>query len=189
MTIMWFISKDYTQTIRYTKMDLIKSQGISLFRHWTTLILTKVLYAFVFIALPIMLTPVPWYICIIGFVIMQFLGGLILALIFQPAHVVPSSDYPEPNAEDLIDSNWAVHQLHTTANFAPKSRIFSWFVGGLNYQVEHHLFPNICHVHYRKISKIVRETAMEYNLPYYYNDTFVSALGAHGKMLFDLGRR
>jgi linoleoyl-CoA desaturase len=78
--------------------------------------------------------------------------------------------------------------LYNTANFAPGARLFSWYVGGLNYQVEHHLFPNICHIHYRKLSKIVRETATEYNLPYYSYKTFVSALSEHTKMLYRLGR-
>jgi linoleoyl-CoA desaturase len=78
--------------------------------------------------------------------------------------------------------------LYNTANFAPKAPLFSWYVGGLNYQVEHHLFPNICHVHYKKLSKIVSETANEFNLPYNSNKTFLSALVEHTKMLKQLGR-
>ena len=76
-----------------------------------------------------------------------------------------------------------------TANFAQKSRWFSWYVGGLNFQVEHHLFPNICHIHYRKISHIVRDTAFEYNLPYYSYKTFADALLEHGRMLKRLGQK
>ena len=77
--------------------------------------------------------------------------------------------------------------MKTTSNFANGSVIFSWLIGGLNYQIEHHLFPNICHVHYRKISKIVRDTAFEYNLPYYSYKTFFQAVRAHGQMLHKLG--
>ena len=87
-----------------------------------------------------------------------------------------------------MENDWAVHQLYTTADFAPKSRLFSWYVGGLNFQVEHHLFPNICHVHYKKIAKIVEETAKEFNFPYHTQPTFVSALWSHSKMLWRLGR-
>ena len=72
-----------------------------------------------------------------------------------------------------MDNSWAIHQLYTTTNFANNSRLFSWYVGGLNFQVEHHLFPGVCHVHYRKISKIVRDTAKEFNLPYNAEPTFV----------------
>jgi linoleoyl-CoA desaturase len=87
-----------------------------------------------------------------------------------------------------VDADWAVNQLYNTANFAPKDPILTWYVGGLNYQVEHHLFPNICHVHYPKLSKIVRETASEFNLPYHSYKTFVGALIGHSRMLYNLGK-
>ena len=72
----------------------------------------------------------------------------------------------------MVEKNWYVHQLETTANFSNSKSFFSWFIGGLNYQIEHHLFPNICHVHYHDISKIVKKTAQEYNLPYHASNTF-----------------
>ena len=103
--------------------------------------------------------------------------------------VIPSSNFPVPDKTGNIESDWAVNQLMNTANFAPKSTWFSWYVGGLNYQVEHHLFPNICHVHYSKISHIVRDTAFEYNLPYYSYKTFADAVFEHGKLLYHLGRK
>jgi linoleoyl-CoA desaturase len=118
---------------------------------------------------------------------MLFISGLTLGAIFQPAHVVPTSNYPMPDSSGNIDADWAVNQLYNTANFAPKARLFSWYVGGLNYQVEHHLFPNICHVHYRKLATIVKETALEYKLPYHSYKTFAGALIEHTKMLYNLG--
>jgi linoleoyl-CoA desaturase len=120
---------------------------------------------------------------------MHYIAGFILAIIFQPAHVIDGTEYPEPDADGNLENNWAVHQLHTTTNFANKSRIFSWYVGGLNFQVEHHLFPNVCHVHYRKISSIVRQTAEEFGLPYKSEPTFVGALAGHTKLLKELGRK
>ena len=120
---------------------------------------------------------------------MQFICGFILSVIFQPAHVVPSSNFPVPNESGNVEADWAVNQLVNTANFAPKSRLFSWYVGGLNYQIEHHLFPNICHIHYRKISKIVEDTAKEFRLPYHSYKTFLGALVDHGKVLYALGRK
>lgn len=188
MTLMWAITKDYQQFARYKKKGLIATQGISPAIMITTIVISKVLYLSVLIALPIIFTPVAWWVSILGFFVMHFISGLSLAMIFQPAHVVPSSDFPVPDKSGNIEADWAVSQLMNTANFAPKSRLFSWYVGGLNYQVEHHLFPNICHVHYRKIADIVRDTAFEYNLPYYSYDTFLKALGGHAKMLKNLGR-
>lgn len=188
MTIMWFVTKDYMASVRYKKEGLLKTQQIETKKHWTLLIASKLIYSFVFIALPIWLAPGPWYVALIGFLLMQFVCGLILALIFQPAHVIPDTNFPMPDTNGQLDETWAVHQLMTTANFAPKSKLFSWYVGGLNFQIEHHLFPNICHVHYKKISEIVKETAKDYHLPYYCNKTFFHALQAHGKMLKVLGR-
>jgi linoleoyl-CoA desaturase len=86
-----------------------------------------------------------------------------------------------------MDNNWAVHQLYTTSDFAPNSKIFSWFIGGLNYQVVHHLFPNISHVHYKNLAKIVEETALKHQLPYHVNKTFPGAVYQHALMLKSLG--
>ena len=90
--------------------------------------------------------------------------------------------------DEIIENNWEVHQLQTTANFSQKSRLFSWYIGGLNYQIEHHLFSGICHVHYRHISKIVRETAKEYNIPYYSNGSFFKAIGMHYRVIKKFGQ-
>jgi linoleoyl-CoA desaturase len=86
-----------------------------------------------------------------------------------------------------MESTWAIHQLFTTVNFAPKNFIVNWYTGGLNHQIEHHLFPNISHVHYGKIAKFVKETAQECNLPYYEYKTMRSAVIAHFKHLKELG--
>lgn len=189
MTIMWFVSKDYAQLARYKKKDLLKTQGVTFGGMLTSIIISKVIYLGVFLVLPMIFSSLPWWGTILGFFMMHFIAGLTLAMIFQPAHVIPSSNFPMPDQTGNIETDWAVSQLMNTANFAPKSTWFSWYVGGLNYQVEHHLFPNICHVHYRKISHIVRETAFEYNLPYYSYKTFADALYEHGKMLYRLGRK
>ena len=125
----------------------------------------------------------------IGFVVMHLAEGLVLGLVFQLAHVVEGTTFPLPNGEGNIEEAWAVHQMHTTANFAPHSRLADFVCGGLNRQIEHHLFPNICHVHYRKISGIVKATAHEFGLPYKTSRTFLSALGGHARLLKQLGKK
>jgi linoleoyl-CoA desaturase len=187
MTFMWFLTKDYKQAIRYEKMGLTKTQNITFKRHISTLIIGKIIYGGVFIGLPIVFTGLSFWVSFLGFFLMNFVSGLILAAIFQPAHVVPTSDYQLPDESGNINADWAVNQLFNTANFAPKAKLLSWYVGGLNYQVEHHLFPNICHVHYAKLSKIVKETTAEYNLPYHSYKTFAKAVAEHTKMLYRLG--
>lgn len=189
MTLLWFLSKDYKQASRYKKMGLVESQGLSFSKHLAIIIVSKSFYALIFLLLPFLLSPAHWYVTLIGYLLMQFITGLILAAIFQPAHVVPTSNFPMPNDSGNIEADWAVNQLYNTANFAPKAKLFSWYVGGLNYQVEHHLFPNICHIHYSKIANIVRDTANEFNLPYHSYNTFYTALKEHTKMLYALGHQ
>jgi linoleoyl-CoA desaturase len=131
---------------------------------------------------------VTWWQWLIGFLVMHFVAGFILGIIFQPAHVIDGTEFPLPDGEGKMENSWAIHQLYTTTNFGHRNAILSWYCGGLNFQVEHHLFPNICHVHYRKIASIVRQTAEEFGLPYKSADTFTQALVMHGKLLKDLGQ-
>ena len=189
MTIMWYLTKDYKQAIRYHKQGLTASQGLTLSQHLFNIIFWKVVYTLLFIVIPIWLAPVSWYVIVIGFILMQCVAGLLLSLIFQPAHVIPDTQFQRPDDSGDLQADAKVHQLFTTANFGVKSRWFTWLVGGLNFQVEHHLFPTICHVHYRAISEIVKKTAQEYNLPYYANRTFFSAIKEHGRMLKMLGQK
>ena len=120
---------------------------------------------------------------------MHYIAGFVLAIVFQPAHVIEGTEYPVPDKNNMLENNWAIHQLHTTTNFGNKSRWLSWYVGGLNYQIEHHLFPNICHVHYRKISEIVKSTTAEFGLPYKSARTFAGALYGHLRILKQLGMK
>jgi len=123
-----------------------------------------------------------------GFLLMHFIAGLGLATIFQAAHVVTETEFPLPDASGHLTDHWAEHQLRTTMNFAMRGKIFTWMIGGLNYQVEHHLFPTICHIHYPALSKIVARTALEFSLPYHSQKTFAGAIYSHGKTLYRLGR-
>jgi linoleoyl-CoA desaturase len=148
----------------------------------------KLFYFLYVLVIPIVFFDLPLGWTLLGFLMMHITCGVFLSLVFQSAHVVPTSEFPLPNDTGVIENNWAIHQLLTTANFAPNSRIFSWFIGGLNYQIEHHLFSNISHVHYRKISVIVQQTAAEYNLPYNTQGNFLRAVSSHLQMLKQLGR-
>ncbi|WP_339607779.1 acyl-CoA desaturase [uncultured Roseivirga sp.] len=187
LTLNWLFSKDFKQLIDYNKKNLLVGQGLTLSKAIWRLSFYKVGYIVLTVVLPILIVDLPWWQVMLGFLMMQFISGLILALIFQPAHVIEETDFFTPNSEGSMENNWAIHQLRTTANFANGSRWFSWYVGGLNYQIEHHLFPNICHVHYRNISKIVKQTAEKYDIPYYQHRTFYDALKSHFSLLHDLG--
>ena len=189
MTIMWITVKDFKQLYRYKKMGLTQTQSSSFNKLLVITIVSKILYYVIFLVAPLILSPVAWYVTLLGFITMHYIAGVILGLIFQPAHVVPSADYPLPDESGNIKADWAVSQLINTANFAPKSSWFSWYVGGLNFQIEHHLFPNICHIHYKKLSKIVKKTADEFNLPYVSEKSWAAAISSHAKMLKKLGQQ
>ncbi|HEX4637168.1 MAG TPA: acyl-CoA desaturase [Rhizomicrobium sp.] len=142
----------------------------------------KAIYFAVFLALPIALLPF-WHV-VAGFLIYQVTLGLSLALVFSMAHQVESAEFPAiAGASPTIAGEWAAHQMRTTVNFANSSPGWNWFSGGLNHQIEHHLFPSVSHTHYPAIRQIVRSTAREFELPYKQFDTYGEALTSHYRFL------
>lgn len=186
-TIMWISVKDFINLRRYHKMGFFKNQS-ELNKQVAKITIWKMIYYSYALVLPLIMIPLPVWIILLAFFSMHFVTGLCISLVFQTAHVMPSTVFPNPDEKGMIAHDWATHQLLTTTNYAPKSRIFSWLIGGLNYQVEHHLMANISHVHYHKLSKIVAKTAQEHGLPYLVKKTFFSAIWAHIIMLRKLGR-
>jgi linoleoyl-CoA desaturase len=189
MTIVWMVFKDFKRLVVYHKNGLAQKHKANIVTEWVILIITKVVYVSYIFIIPVVFTALPWWQILVGIFIMHYITGFILAIIFQPAHVIEGTEYPLPNEDHALENNWAVHQLLTTTNFGNRSRLFSWYVGGLNFQIEHHLFPNVCHVHYRKISGIVQDTAQEFGLPYKSARTFFEALRGHARLLKQLGMR
>jgi linoleoyl-CoA desaturase len=179
---------DFPQLAKYNRLGLTKGQNLNPKVEFAKMIFRKVLYGVLIIGLPIYFTEYNWWQVLIGFFIMHWVAGFILALIFQMAHVVEGADQPMLTSEGNIDNEFAVHQLLTTSDFARNNRFITWFVGGLNFQIEHHLFPSICHIHYKNLSYIVEKTAKDFNLPYNLKPTFGDALRSHIKRLKELGR-
>jgi linoleoyl-CoA desaturase len=187
MTFYWLVAKDFVQIVRYHKMGLLPAQGKTYGGALAEIFFNKTWYVALTLVLPMFIIDIPWWQTLLGFLGMQYIAGLILAFIFQPAHVIEETDFFKTDDNGSVENNWAIHQLLTTANYANASRGFSWFIGGLNFQIEHHLFPGICHVHYRNLSPIVKELAQEYGIPYYEHKSFMGALGSHFSLLHQLG--
>lgn len=187
LTINWAITTDFRQMRKYLKRKLSYGKFPNPATEWTTLIVTKLLYYFLWIALPLLVLDIAWWKVLIGFFVMHYTAGIILSIVFQLAHIVPMAEMPLPDKEGNLEHTWAVHQLYTTTNFAPNNKFISWYTGGLNHQVEHHIFPHISHIHYGKIAKIVKETALEYDLPYNEYKTFTKAIAEHFNQLKTLG--
>ncbi len=148
----------------------------------------KLFFIAVYIVIPVLM--VGWLKWFVGFIVVQFALGLTLALVFQLAHVVEHAEFETAGIEpQKIENEWAIHQVKTTANFASKNKIVTWMVGGLNYQIEHHLFPRISHIHYPAISRIVRETCEKFDLHYIYFPTTRSAIASHFRFMKEMGQK
>lgn len=187
LTIYWGLLKDLVQFFRYRKLGVNKKSDSQNTAWLIRITVMKLLYFFAFLGLPVILTDIPFYQILLGFLLMHIIAGLILSVVFQLAHTVEETEFPMPDESGNMENGWAIHQLKTTANFSKNNRFISWYVGGLNYQVEHHLFPLICHVHYPAISTIVESTAKEFGVAYLENKSFGSALKSHIALLRKLG--
>jgi linoleoyl-CoA desaturase len=184
-TILWVLLTDlmkyFSRKIVVTEMKWSTREHIIF---WGS----KILYMGFYVVLPVIL--VGWQAWLIGYLVTNLTMGLTLALVFQLAHVVEKTSFEAAGDQPKrIDSEWAVHEIRTTANFAPKNKWISWFVGGLNFQVEHHLFPRISHVHYMAISGIVREHCRKFGLPYHCYPTMTGAIASHVRVMKQLGKK
>jgi linoleoyl-CoA desaturase len=148
----------------------------------------KVLHVCLFLVLPIIALPIPWWQVFLGYIGFLSVTGITMTVVFQLAHIVENVAFPLPNEEGKIENSFTKHQLATTSNFATKSKLVGFLFGGLNFQVEHHLFPHICHEHLKEIAPIVRQTAEEFGVPYYENPSFFAAVRSHFRTLKKLGQ-
>jgi len=187
LTILWSTQKDFKQLKEYEALGLLRKEKMTYRYALTRLLIYKGLYYVVTLVLPLLFSGAPWYHVVLAYLLMHFIAGLSLSSIFQLAHVMGDCEFPMPSDERKMENSWAVHQMLNTANFSPNSRFLNWFIGGLNRQIEHHLFPYICHLHYKNLAPIVKATAQEYGLPYYEQKTFFAALKEHGRLLKQLG--
>jgi linoleoyl-CoA desaturase len=183
-TLSWMLRYDFV--IYFTKkINTTTIKRIGLKQHMLFWV-SKLLYAFFYVIMPIYI--LGWQPWLIGFLIVHITMGLTLSVVFQLAHVVEKTAFDVVGeTRKVIDSEWAIHEIRTTADFAPGNKIISWLVGGLNFQVEHHLFPQISHIHYPAISKIVRQQCELFGLPYNYYPTAWQAVYSHVRLMRKLG--
>lgn len=183
--LVWIFLSDYKKYFS-RKIGIVPLRKMTIQEHisfWAA----KVLYAFMIVVLPIYLLGfVKW---LLGFLLVSMITGFVISIVFQLAHTVEHTDFPLPSVlTGKIENEWAIHQVVTTANFATNNKLISWLVGGLNFQIEHHLFPKISHVHYPAISKIIKRTCQEYGLTYVEYPKMSQAIVSHVAYLKRLGR-
>jgi len=185
-TLFWVFVKDYKYFLQknlgpYANKKHPRSEIVSL-------VITKAVYYTYIIVIPLLVLHVTWWQFAIGFLAMQLTAGLILGVVFQLAHVVEGPEHPVCDCNGTMGACWPVHQMMTTADFATDNRLLSWYVGGLNFQVEHHLFPKICSVHYPALNPIVKDVARKYGVVYNCNPTLWAAIRSHFNTLKAFGR-
>ncbi|MEN8884307.1 MAG: acyl-CoA desaturase [Flavobacteriaceae bacterium] len=187
-TISWITTKDFVRLKRYRDMGFLDkkneyNKALAGMTAW------KIAYYVYALILPMIMLPFSWGIILLAFLCMHFVTGFLVSIVFQIAHIMPNTNFPLPNNNGEMDDSWYGHQLATTTNFSPKSKLLYWLIGGLNYQVEHHLLPDVCHVHYKGLSKIVADTAKEFGMTYHIKSSLFSAIGDHTRMLKSLGKK
>lgn len=184
-TLFWIVYKDFSTYFagRYT-IEVAKMKPMDHFVFWST----KIVYFLLYLVIPIYV----WGVLpgILGFVIMHAALGFVLSLVFQLAHVVENVDFEShDDVHTEIDNEWAVHQLATTTDFATNNKVVSWFLGGLNYQAVHHLFPRISHIHYPKLQSIIAKTCADFGVEYHSYNTMMDALASHYRHMRTLGNK
>lgn len=185
-TLAWMFvfdfSKYFSRRIHNTTINNIEGKEHVIF--W----LSKVLYCFFYILVPIYF--VGWLPWLVGFLVVHITMGLVMSVIFQLAHVVEkTSFYALESEEKFLPTAWAEHEIRTTTDFAQNNKPLSWLIGGLNFQVEHHLFPTISHIHYPALSKIVEEQCRTFALPYHSYPSMRAAVFSHVRFMKQLGKR
>jgi linoleoyl-CoA desaturase len=152
-----------------------------------TFIVGKVLFFMIAFGVPLLFHSAG--IVALFYIFIAFIVGIVLSVVFQLAHAVEEAHFPREQTPGHIDKPWAIHQLETTVDFAPKSRVAYWLLGGLNFQIEHHLFPRICHIHYPFIAPVVEETCQEFGVSYNVVGSFRQGVMSHFRWLRRMGAR
>jgi linoleoyl-CoA desaturase len=184
-TVFWVFVKDYKY---FFQNDLGPYRNKKHPRsEWITLFVSKALYYLAMIVVPLLVLDITWWQFLIGFLTVHLTAGLILGVVFQLAHVVEPTEHLRESEAKSLKGAWTLYQMRTTSNFARSNRLLSWYVGGLNYQIEHHLFPRVCHVHYQNLSPIVERLAAKHGVPYHSCPTLRQAVRSHFRMLKRFG--
>jgi linoleoyl-CoA desaturase len=151
-----------------------------------TFIVGKTVFFSLAFVVPALLHPL--WIVLVFYLAMSIVEGLALSIVFQLAHCVEEAAFPLPReGTGRMETAWAVHQVETTVDFARGNWLLSWFIGGLNFQIEHHLFPQICHVRYPALSKLVEQTCREFGLRYVAHKTLLAGVASHFRWLRRMG--
>ena len=185
LAIKWQVYDDFRDILkgRIGGQQLVRPTG------WDLVVFISGKSAFFSLALLIPALSCGVGVTIVFYFVATFVQGVTLSVVFQLAHCVENAEFPVPDDETgQIENAWAIHQVQTTVDFARNNRLISWFTGGLNFQIEHHLFPRICHVNYPAISGLVEKTCRELGINYAVHPTFFAGIASHFRWLRRMGQ-
>jgi linoleoyl-CoA desaturase len=177
----WIFWSDYTCFFEEWRKGKLSNKDLGIF------FALKLANVILFLGLPLLLLTPPWWQILIGYACMIIAGSLTVAIIFQLGHVVEGVEYEKPQEGGRMEFDWVMHEMKTTSNFATNNRLLSALIGGLNFQLEHHLFPYISHIHYADISKILKDLCAERGVPYNEHPSLSAAVRSHFRALKKLG--
>ncbi len=185
LAISWHFYGDFRDFI----MGRIGEHRVPRPRGWELVIFLAGKAAFFTLAFGVPLLLHPFWTVLFFYAVAEIVLGIVLSVVFQLAHCVEQADFPLPRQDTgHIDHAWAVHQVETTVDFARKSRVLAWLLGGLNFQIEHHLFPRVCHVNYPALSRLVEATCREFGVRYAEHRSFWAGVASHFRWLREMGR-
>lgn len=179
----FFDDFQYIITGKLGSHHIVRPKGFKL----AAFITGKVIFFSWAILVPLLFHPFPVVLFFYGITVLVL--GTTLSVVFLLPHLVGQAEFPLPKKDSLaMESSWAEHQARVTLDYAQKNMVATWFLGGLNYHLEHHLFPTICHVNYPAIAHIVKQTCSDFNVPYGVHGTFLAGLASHYRWLQEMGR-
>jgi linoleoyl-CoA desaturase len=180
-TINWLFFRDF-QDFKKQEIGSLKLSGHEK-AEYLKLIFFKIIYVSYIIILPLIFSSLSGWQLFFGFLLMNFTASITITLALIPSHVAEDSAFPLPDESGQMTTSWSHHQLQTIRDFATSNWFLNFLFGGFNHHLAHHLFPNICHVHYVKITPMIKQTAMRYGLPYHHEESFINAYLSHYKLL------
>jgi linoleoyl-CoA desaturase len=184
MAVKWQLYDDFHETLA----GRIATHPVPRPRGWDLAVFVGGKLVFLSLAFGIPLLIHPWWVVVIYYIVVSSVLSVLLSVVFQIAHCVDNASFPPPPVGSVqLDKEWAVHQVETTVDFSRRSRIAAWLLGGLNFQVEHHLFPRISHVHYPALSKVVEDACREFGVRYTEHKTFWHGIASHYRWLRQMG--
>ncbi len=180
-TLNWLVVRDF-QDFRKDRIGSFRNNQINKTEVFK-LLGFKLLYFSYILIIPMVFSGFFWWQIVLGYLLMNAAAGITITLALVPAHVASTSHFPLPDNTGLMPHSWSRHQLLTTTDYATSSPIINWLMGGFNHHIIHHLFPKICHVHYKKLTPLIKETAAEFGITYNYENSLLNAYVSHFKLL------